>query len=223
MDGFSDRIPDGIEPLVGYRLWFFTLGYRRAQLHSLRSSASPLDPLKYTDWEGAESCWVVASCSLGSHVAPAEDCSCGFYAMTRLSEPLTYASLHRTWPVGSGPDIEFGIVLGRVELAGKIIEHQHGYRAERARIAELIPITGTEQTVMRIAARLGLPMGHAVAPLGMLPSVRGPAPPDPSSPRRRVADWVRSEPRRHDWVRTAALCLVALHVLIMIFREAGAG
>jgi hypothetical protein len=54
------------------------------------------------------------------------------------------------------------VVLGRVELAGKIIEHEWGYRAERARIAELIPFRGTEQSVMILAARLGLPISEPV-------------------------------------------------------------
>jgi hypothetical protein len=53
-------------------------------------------------------------------------------------------------------------VLGRVLLAGKVIEHDEGYRAERARIAELIPVKGTERTVELLAAALGLPMGAAV-------------------------------------------------------------
>ena len=49
-------------------------------------------------------------------------------------------------------------VLGRVLLAGKVIEHAQGYRAERARIAELILVRGTEGTVAPLAAALGLPM-----------------------------------------------------------------
>ena len=55
-----------------------------------------------------------------------------------------------------------GVVMGRVELAGKVIEHEWGYRAERARIAELIPFRGTEQSVMILAARLGLPISEPV-------------------------------------------------------------
>ena len=227
MDSLPDRVPDGIEPMVGYRMWAYTLGGRRAQLHSLRSSLNPLNPLNplgKSDWDGAASAWVFALCEMYGHVVPDEDCSCGFYAMTRLSELLMYASLYRMVP-GVGPGIESGVVLGRVELAGKIIEHEHGYRAERARIAKLIPISGTEQTVMRIAARLWLPMGHAVAPPPMLPPVRGPSPLGPSSPQRRVGDWVRPAPRRHvmDWVSTAALCLLGLRLLLMIVRGDGVG
>jgi hypothetical protein len=49
-----------------------------------------------------------------------------------------------------------------VLLAGKVIEHAQGYRGERARIAELIAVKGTEVTVAPLAAALGLPMGAPV-------------------------------------------------------------
>ncbi len=55
-----------------------------------------------------------------------------------------------------------GFVLGRVELAGKIIEHEHGYRAQRVRIAELFPVEGTERTIRSLAAQLGLLIGPSV-------------------------------------------------------------
>lgn len=103
----------------------------------------------------------MACCTLHGrrgHVAPAENCSCGFYAVTTL-QVLFWGTLG--WMSAGDTDSK---VLGRVELAGKIIEHEYGYRAERARIAELIPIQGTERDVMRLGARLGLPVGHSVAP-----------------------------------------------------------
>ena len=53
------------------------------------------------------------------------------------------------------------VVFGRVELAGKVIEHEIGYRAERARIAELIPTTTDGGVTLSIARRLGLPAGPA--------------------------------------------------------------
>jgi hypothetical protein len=51
-----------------------------------------------------------------------------------------------------------GVVLGRVELAGKVIEHSLGYRAERARIAELISIEEDRRSAGELALRLGLPL-----------------------------------------------------------------
>jgi DNA-binding CsgD family transcriptional regulator len=47
-----------------------------------------------------------------------------------------------------------------VDLAGKIVEHDLGYRAERMRIAELLAFGGTEETVGRFARRIGVPLGE---------------------------------------------------------------
>jgi hypothetical protein len=74
--------------------------------------------------------------------------------------PVVSACGFKTAQIGTGSTS--GVVMGRVELAGKIIEHERGYRAERARIAELIPFRGTEQSVMILAARLGLPISEPV-------------------------------------------------------------
>lgn len=85
-----------------------------------------------------------------------------------------------------------GLILGRVELAGKIIEHDDGYRAQTARIAELIPIEGDESNGMRLAARLGLTLCDFVAAVGSIPPLPWWLPPDgPSTPRLRVREWVQ--------------------------------
>jgi hypothetical protein len=55
-----------------------------------------------------------------------------------------------------------GQVLGRVLLAGEVIEHDRGYRGERARITELIPERGQEYATSLVASRLGLPMSDAI-------------------------------------------------------------
>ena len=162
-----DRVPDSIEPLVGYRAW-----------HVAGASLLPIghrDPLATTSpWDGANRHWVSATCSFetpepvtdsmrerlqhiysklglpfesfpgGPHTVPGEDCSCGFYAMKELSSMLGFLAP--------------GVVLGRVELAGKVIECSLGYRAERARIAELISIAGDRRSAAELALRLGLPL-----------------------------------------------------------------
>jgi hypothetical protein len=76
------------------------------------------------------------------------------------------------------------LVLGRVALAGKVIEHEHGYRAERARILELIPIQGTEVSVKHLGALLGLPVG---TPVPSIPS--GPWPSRPAARMRISLPW----------------------------------
>jgi len=167
-DCWAERVPDGIEPIVGYRMWHFSPSDDRAQLHSLNCGPGILSGCP---WEGAGSGWAVASCAregVHEHWAPAADCSCGFYAMSGLPRLLAEAPLPLSALAGIIPiedsDEDGMTVLGRVELAGKVIEHEYGYRAEKARIAELIPFQGTERDVMRLANRLGLPIGEAVAP-----------------------------------------------------------
>jgi hypothetical protein len=122
-------------------------------------------------WEAVTSDWIVASCGIllaledligelenerfrRGHEVPGDECRCGFYAMSSLRGLVVEADprfLHNE-----------GVVLGRVALAGKVVEHEYGYRAERARILELIPIQGTKVSVKRLGALLGLPVGTAV-------------------------------------------------------------
>jgi hypothetical protein len=175
--------------VIGYRAWYFALDRRRASLfpltHPRHVVASP--------WDGANRDWVSASCNrfaaphlshdkslakpfdverppegLGpelcvccrSHDVPDEACSCGFYTTKTL------AALLRPSPAN--------FILGRVELAGKVIEYAAGYRAERARIVELIPLGGTEPEAIRLANRLELPLTTSVS-TGIIPATtRGP-------------------------------------------------
>jgi hypothetical protein len=158
MDDPPVRVPDGIEPISAYRAWNFSIEHGRADLY-------PFVPHHgrhwYTTWKGAASGWVTASCLSGgqSHGAPSELCTCGFYALkvleeaNRLAQPVT----------PTGPNS--GEVLGRILLSGKVIEHDAGYRAQRARIVELIPFRGTERSVMVLANRLGVRMAPAVEPI----------------------------------------------------------
>jgi hypothetical protein len=184
-----DRVPDSIEPLVGYRAWYVAGA-------SLLLPISHRDPATTTSpWDGANRGWVSATCSFGTpepvtdsmrkrlehiyaklglpfesipdgpHTVPGEHCACGFYAMKALS-----CAQQLTMELRFGPDL----TLGRVELAGKVIEHTLGYRAARARIAALIPIRGNERTVKRLAQSLGLPLDPAIlrwsGPDGLTPA-----------------------------------------------------
>jgi hypothetical protein len=186
-----DRIPDGIEPIVGFRVWLYALHRSRPQLHPIRSLGHATGP---SPWDGAESGWVVASCAADpvdpEHV-PGWSCTCGFYATKNLPQfPKVFVDL----PPGEG-GVELGWTFGRVELAGKIIEHDYGYRAQRARIAELNPLEGDERNSSYLAAFLGLPIGDPVPVVTMPLSPHPPwSPPDgPSTPRLRVRDWVQDQ------------------------------
>jgi hypothetical protein len=180
MDDPSLRIPDAIEPIVAYRAWRYSSENGRAQLAPLNGE---LDSPFMSPWDGAASDWVTASCALlESHEVPSENCSCGFYSVKELEFAVDHASIiHHIGFGGSGRRVP--VVLGRIELSGKVIEHDVGYRAERARIAELIPFSGTEHAVMVLANRLGVGLTPAVEPRPSdevmrrhLPVLTGPAP-----------------------------------------------
>ena len=162
MDDPSPRIPDSIEPISAYRAWFYSIEGRTAQLYPL---AGPPTPPAAKAWEGAGTTWVTASCPrVGSptHEVPSEYCSCGFYSLKELDPAVEHAGIYHLLPTfGQSPG---QVVLGRILLSGKVIEHVSGYRAERARIAELIPFRGTERSVMVLAHRLGVGMAPAVEP-----------------------------------------------------------
>ena len=183
-------VPDGIEPIVGFRVWFYTLTGSRPHLYPLNSRE---DGVGSSPWDGAESGWVVASCGVDP-VAPGHEpawaCTCGFYATKSLSTLDWALCLLMTPPAERETDR--GLILGRVELAGKIIEHHAGYRAQRARIAELIPIEGDEPNGLRLAALLGVTLGDPVAATRSPPPPPRWLPPDgPSTPRLRVREWVQ--------------------------------
>jgi hypothetical protein len=63
-----------------------------------------------------------ASCPLEAHDAPDAECSCGFYAVADESH---------LWRLGAD-EPELAVV--EVELSGRLIEHDHGYRASDQRV-----------------------------------------------------------------------------------------
>jgi hypothetical protein len=156
--------PDLIEPIVGYRAWRYTIS-EGVQLFPFNAGPQP-----NSEWEDAWAAWVTSSCQVPrdvTHLAPDEDCTCGFYALKSPEDvaALTEAIIFQAAATrDKGGD---GAVLGRVLLAGKVIEHETGYRAERARIGELIPTTTDAGITLALASRLGLPVGPTLdtAPL----------------------------------------------------------
>ena len=166
-----EQTPDGIVPLVGYRLW-------RVENEDEEPAFFPLND-RTPDWSGATHGWVAASCRVLPDLSvdfsvspdgelvedilipnrvPGEDCTCGFYAMKDLSPQLLLSASMPAAFTSTPPKVRY--VLGRVELAGKIIEHDFGYRAERACIVELIPGRGEERAVEAIARQAGVGVGR---------------------------------------------------------------
>jgi hypothetical protein len=163
MNGRSARAPDAIQPIVGYRAWSYVISERGARLFPLGPA---LGDDEQSPWDGAWRGWVTASCLNyplePGHLAPEENCECGFYATKSLDDLPCSVALEilqaNEYPHDGA---SAGVVLGRVDLAGKVIEHEWGYRAERARVAELIPTTDAAAITYPLASRLDLPVGPA--------------------------------------------------------------
>jgi hypothetical protein len=66
-----------------------------------------------------------ATCALADHDAPDADCSCGFYAVDDDTH---------LWRLGAD---EPELAVLDVELAGRVIEHDHGYRASHQRVVKV--------------------------------------------------------------------------------------
>jgi hypothetical protein len=157
------RAPDGITPLVGYRVWTLSVGPGRRTLRSMNGQIAHEVNLDHPLGHRVDP-WLTARCQMNDHEAPEESCRCGFYAVKSLFTlggllpfPAMAVALARTTDRAAT-----FLVAGRVDLAGKVVEHELGYRAERMRIAEFLPFGGTEQTVARFARRLGVPVGEPI-------------------------------------------------------------
>jgi hypothetical protein len=161
----SRPTPDGITPLVGYRYWTLSVLGERWTLRSMNGELVHEVTVDQAV-EQRDDGWVVARCLINAHAAPEESCACGFYAVKSL--PALRSSPGLFWSAASRatahPDAITHRVAGRVHLAGKIVEHDLGYRAERMRIAELRPFRGTEHIVVRFAQCLGVPAGEPFDP-----------------------------------------------------------
>jgi hypothetical protein len=204
-------VPDGIEPIVGFRAWLYNLSRPRPHLYPLCSRG---DEVASSPWDGAESGWVVASCGADladpGHV-PGWQCTCGFYATKSQS---TLEGLFFLVIAFAERDADCGWILGRVGLAGKIIEHDDGFRAQKARIDELIPIEGDEPNSMRLAALLDVPLGDpscgqtTASPAQVVPAERFI---DPTTPSWGVGSGrSRLVPAQQRWVPWFALFRVVL-------------
>jgi hypothetical protein len=157
--------PDAIEPITALRTWRVDADLN---LHSLNDQMT---------WVPDE--WMTAKCHLAeprhaNHRAPHEGCTCGLYAL-KDQEPsvgpgeprsslVVLAALTRISVRGEPSDGQPHppAVMGRVHLAGKVIEHEDGYRAERARIVELLPLAGRSRGIESVARRYGVPVAEEI-------------------------------------------------------------
>jgi hypothetical protein len=120
------RVPDLVEEILGWKvLAVVARGEFRdgtGHSHHIVVPNTFASPLWDTVWPADG--WLRATCS-EQHQPPAEDCTCGVYAVASPSDAAAY--------VGEAPLT----TLARVALAGKLIPATRGWRAERARIVAL--------------------------------------------------------------------------------------
>ena len=138
-------VPDGIEPVIGWRYWFLHRGTLRSLNGFVQTPWHPRRPLR-------------AQCgSLSRHVdgIPGQLCRCGIYAARDLEtlKGLAQAGLH-------GP-----LVVGEVALWGRTIVAERGYRAEYGYprslwlVQERLPPScSPDQTCAELAAAYGVPV-----------------------------------------------------------------
>lgn len=106
-------------PLLGFRLWIMR--------------GSGLDGAKVT-WRTPVMSAMCLTTGEGDGIPHSDGrcgrLGCGVYA-TKALEPLLSQHLHAQ---------SHGYAVGLVELTGKVIEHEHGYRAEQAKIVALAAV-----------------------------------------------------------------------------------
>ena len=124
----DERAPDAIDPIRAWRVWLPSVEVDgTVMLCSLTEAGGGArwaagDPLR-------------ASCPTGEHEAPRGECTCGLYA-------------HKSWASASlqARGVS-GAVVGEVQLWGRVIEHERGYRAQFARPCALwLPVVFAAQS-----------------------------------------------------------------------------
>ena len=144
--------PDYADALIGWRVWCVVRRGKELWLSSV--IADELWPL-----EGE----LVARCRAhelpGSdvllereqHAAPTRDCTCGIYAAREPAAVWTYLR-------GRDEPDAIARVLGRVLLWGRVVEHQDGWRAERAYPLDVY--TGDPELGRRLGSLLDARRAH---------------------------------------------------------------
>jgi hypothetical protein len=114
------------EPILAWRIW-------RLRSDADRGLVEPvLESCVYGDaWAPREA--FTAACT--GHQGPALACGCGIYAVTTRETAFEWAR----WAQSALPH---PIVIGRVQLWGRILPHSTGYRAELAYPYELEVLAG---------------------------------------------------------------------------------
>lgn len=127
------------EPIVAWRVWRLRTDVDRKVVEAV------LESCVYGDaWPAQEA--FSAECL--EHRRPTVSCGCGIYAVTTREAALEWAR----WAQSALPN---PIVLGRVQLWGRVLPHAVGYRAELAYPYELEVLTanGLDEAEAQAMAR----------------------------------------------------------------------
>jgi hypothetical protein len=109
------------EPILAWRSWRLRIDPEREAVVPVLESCVYGDP-----WPECEP--FAAFCP--EHELPHPSCGCGIYAVTTYAAALEWAD----WAQSALPN---PIVLGRVQLWGRVLPHSAGYRAQLAYPYEL--------------------------------------------------------------------------------------
>ncbi|MGH3021356.1 MAG: hypothetical protein ACRDNR_14550, partial [Gaiellaceae bacterium] len=116
------------EPLLGWRIWRLRSDADRGLVEPLLESCVYGDP-----WEPQRT--FAAECP--EHTRPTPSCGCGIYAVTTREAALEWAR----WAQSA---LTHPIVIGQVQLWGRVLPHTAGYRAQLAYPYELEVLPGED-------------------------------------------------------------------------------
>lgn len=127
----SDRAPDMIGEVVGYRAWRVVGSLRLPMLASVVKRSTIWNPQRWTiaDCRGNLVCPHSENDAAGPGI-PGEGCTCGLYAARDREHLIALGYNHYT-------DDAHPVFLGEVGLAGKVIPGSQGWKAEKGRILKL--------------------------------------------------------------------------------------
>lgn len=175
----SFSVPDGMEPLVGWRYW--------------RVEGSALTSLTRSVYWPARNRYEADCRLVARHGAvPAAGCHCGIYAAKTLDTLKELAT----------PNVRLPLVVGKVALWGRVIPAERGYRAQYGYPKQLWlvweslePLEQPGAQRIELAAAYGVPAQFCDAEWAVSSHrLRGPlaarAQPDARPTRKRFADLV---------------------------------
>jgi hypothetical protein len=135
------KVPDAIEPAVGYRAWIVENGLLYSIMHM-------------SMWEPHQT--FEAMCELHNHEVPDPRCRCGTYATTTFNRLFAMGYAREGNGLFSVPR---GVVsiAGQVNLWGGIIPADTGWRAQFAYPKKLLVPYSRWRIAKQVAAAYGVP------------------------------------------------------------------